>query len=223
MFIPKRTKTTIFTLIFVILISLVFAACTFEAEKSDKSTSSVSLQESNSENIAENAVEIGVEDINVAEAIEDNIPDAVMDYAKEYVVDKINFYKEAWNEIQDRRDSCHISEAEIIDITPINTGTAANYYSINMYLLEYRLSVKGNSDSIITGGMSMEDGRLTEWSSEGQPYLLLLCDENDKWTRIGVINTLTIQEEYNTPEMLDEYGNMYTAAAMEMYEKFKNG
>ena len=70
MFIPKRTGTTIFTLIFVILISLVLAACTFEAEKSDKSTSSVSLHESNSENIAENAVEIGVGDINVAEAIE---------------------------------------------------------------------------------------------------------------------------------------------------------
>jgi len=74
----------------------------------------------------------------------------------------------------------------------------------------------------LAGGMRMEDGWLTEWSSAGQPYLLLLCELNgaeESWQRICVTYTDMITQDYGTPEMLEEYGNEFTAAAMELYKK----
>jgi hypothetical protein len=89
-----------------------------------------------------------------------------------------------------------------------------------MYLLEYRF-LPANPDEVMpAGGMNMEDGYITQWGSTGQPYLLLLRDENDDWTRICVTNTDIVEQEYGTPEMLAQYGSAYTAAAMQLYLRY---
>lgn len=150
-------------------------------------------------------------------------PTAVIDYARDYVAQEISFYHEAWPEIEDASDPCRVREAKITGLTQINTGTAGLDYGINLYRLEYRLLVEGNFEGILVGGMAMDNGWLTEWSSMGQPYLLLHYDSNGDetaWQQICVTNTLTMQEQYNTPEMLDQYGDMYTAAAMELYSSY---
>lgn len=163
--------------------------------------------------------------INVSDEIINNVPAAVLDYAKDYVAQEVDL----WNNgnFEDGIAVQHINkvtEAKITGITRINTGTAALDYSINMYLLEYRLLPEDQDNIVLAGGMRADliDGRswLTEWGSTGQPYLLLLA-EDDNWTRICVTNTDSIDFDYGTPEMLEQYGDKYTAAAMELYEKTK--
>ncbi|MBQ9133577.1 MAG: hypothetical protein IJX64_03490, partial [Clostridia bacterium] len=50
-------------------------------------------------------------------------------------------------------------------------------------------------------------------------YLLLFCTWGDgerSYERIGTITETEIQTTYATPEMLDRYGNAYTAAAADI-------
>lgn len=162
---------------------------------------------------------------SVSDELANSVPAAVLNYARDYVAQLISFYHEAWPEIEDPRDPCRVTKAKITGITQISTGTAGLDDSINMYLLEYRLLVEGNSDSILIGGMNMEDGWLTEWGSAGQPYLLLHREDRGGdavWTPICVTNTDSIDFDYGTPEMLEKYGSKYTAAAMELYREYRN-
>ena len=165
--------------------------------------------------------------ISVSDEIINNVPAAVLDYAQDYVAQEVD----SWNNgnFEDGIAVQHINkvtEAKITGITQINTGTAALDYSINMYLLEYRLLPEDQDNIVLAGGMrsEMTDGQswLTEWGSTGQPYLLLLA-EDDNWTRICVTNTDSIDFDYGTPEMLEQYGDKYTAAAMELYKETENG
>ncbi len=155
--------------------------------------------------------------------VDENIPEAVVQYAEAYVRQQIEAYHEAWEAFAPGNA---VSEAKIIGITQVDTGTAAENSSINLYLLEYRLHVFGNIENILAGGMDHEeaDGEnwLAEWGSAGQPYLLLYCDGKGAealWEPIGVTNTDVIQTDYGTPDMLGQYGDPYTAAAMELYYK----
>lgn len=161
-------------------------------------------------------------EVSVSDEIANNIPAAVIDFAQDYVAQEVD----SWNNgnLEDGIAVQHINkviEAKITGITQINTGTAALDYSINMYLLEYRLLPEDQDNIVLVGGMQAEmiDGRswLTEWGSTGQPHLLLLA-EDDNWTRICVTNTDSIDFDYGTPEMLEQYGDKYTAAAMELYK-----
>jgi hypothetical protein len=73
-----------------------------------------------------------------------------------------------------------------------------------MYLLEYRF-LPANPDEVMpAGGMKMEDGYITQWGSTGQPYLLLLRDENDDWTRICVTNTDIIEQAIRMVYMTED-------------------
>ncbi len=155
--------------------------------------------------------------------IEAAAPEPVIQYAEAYVRQQIEAYHTGWEEFAPENA---VSEAKITGITQINTGTAAENSSIDLYLLEYRLRVVGNIESVLVGGMDHEevDGEnwLTEWGSTGQPYLLLYCEGKGAealWEPIGATNTDTIQTDYGTPDMLEQYGNPYTAAAMELYHK----
>lgn len=163
--------------------------------------------------------------ITASAEVSASAPPAVLDYARDFVAQAVRDRNgDAPADGIAVADTNRIIQARITALELINTGTAALDRSINMYRLEYRLLPERQDNIVVAGGASIEiiDGQswLTEWSSTGQPYLLLLCDENDSWTRIGVTSTLIMQEEYTTPEMLDKYGNMYTAAAMELYGRF---
>jgi len=116
----------------------------------------------------------------------------------------------------------NITDAKITAVTPVNTGTASLTTAVGMWRLEYRLLPEDAGKVVLAGGMKMEDGWLTEWGSAGQPYLLLACDDSGTertWHRVCVTNTDVIEQEYGTPEMLKQYGNEFTAAAMELYKK----
>lgn len=184
----RHPKTAACTLAAVVLIAAAAVGCTFTgAQKGDGDLS-----------------------VTLAEGIE--VPQAVADYAREYVEEQLTFYTE--------KEGYEITKAEIVGLTPINTGTAAENSGVNMYRLEYRLKAAHPEEIVLAGGMTMEDGAITEWGSAGQPYLLLHWEDSGEatyWEPIHVISDLTIAEEYSTPEMLEEYGDAYAAAAMELY------
>jgi len=142
-----------------------------------------------------------------------DVPQPVRDYAVDYMRKQIEYYNSL---------GYNITDAKITAMTRMNTGTASLTKVIEMWLLEYRLLPENANKVALAGGMRMEDGWLTEWSSAGQPYLLLLCELNgaeESWQRICVTYTDMITQDYGTPEMLEEYGNEFTAAAMELYKK----
>ena len=79
---------------------------------------------------------------------------------------------------------------------------------------------------VLADGMTMEEGAITEWGSAGQPYLLLYWEDSGEettWEPVCVTHTDTIVQDYGTPEMLEEYGDAYTAAAMELFLQSRDG
>jgi len=172
--------------------------------------------------------------LSVKVEAEGNIPQAVIDYATEYVARQIDHYSEAAKDLPSGLGTYAITDAKITGLTRINTGTSAAgtvvELDIQMWLLEYRLRPDHPENVLMAGGMQMEefDGEswLTERGSTGQPYLLLVCygtrtetSWQTSWQRICVTNTDAITQDYGTPEMLERYGNEFTAAAMELYQK----
>jgi len=144
------------------------------------------------------------------------VPQAVREYAVDYVKEQIEYYNSL---------GCDISEAKITAMDTMNTGTASNTMAIEMWLLEYRLKPENTDNLNMTEGVKIEDGWLTEWNKKGQPYLLIASyydedEETEAWQRICVTYTQEIQQNYDTEEMLEEYGNKFTAATMELYKKY---
>ncbi len=187
----KRPRTAVCTLAAVVVIAAVAAGCTFTgAQKGD-----------------------GEVQIALTEGID--TPQAVSDYAREYVGGELTYYTEELG--------YEITGAEIVGLTPIDTGTAGENGGVSMYLLEYRLHAAHPDRIVLAGGMSMEEGAITEWSSAGQPYLLLRwedVEDETRWEPVRVTHTDNITQDYGTPEMLEKYGDAYTAAAMEVYLPF---
>jgi len=199
--IAKKPKMAIYTLIAVILIAAVAVGCTFTGGQEHGD---------------------GDEAITIETDIQGDIPGAVLDYAMEYVRQDIEYYTELGANPAQGAEGYTITDAIITGLKQISTGTAGLNNSINMYLLEYRLRSDQPANVMLAGGMSMEDGWITEWGSTGQPYLLLFYEDSGAepvWQRICVTNTDIITQDYGTPEMLAQYENAYTAAAIELYKK----
>jgi hypothetical protein len=151
--------------------------------------------------------------INIKWEASDDVPQPVRDYAADYVREQVEYYNSL---------GYNITDAKITAVTLVNTGTASLTKAVEMWRLEYRLLPDDADKVVLAGGMNMEDGWLTEWGSTGQPYLVLACDDagtERTWRRVCVTNTDVIEQEYGTPEMLKQYGNEFTAAAMELYKK----
>lgn len=170
---------------------------------------------------------IGDSDVAISIEVEGDFPEALIDYATEYVAQQVDFYNEVGKEAGLVGAGTYaITDAKITGLTMINTGTAGLTSGVNMYLLEYRLRPDSPENVVMAGGMRMEEingeSWITEWGSTGQPYLLLAWNDGGAetvWQRICVTNTDVIMADYGTPEMLDQYGNKFTAAAMELYRK----
>jgi hypothetical protein len=140
---------------------------------------------------------------DVPQLLKDYAP--VRDYAEDYVREQIEYYNSL---------GYNITDAKITAVTLVNTGTASLTKAVEMWRLEYRLLPDDAGKVVLAGGMKMEDGWLTEWGSTGQPLLVLVHDWDSKseiWRRVGVFNTLGVQEEYQGD---------YTAAAMALYHDF---
>ncbi len=155
-----------------------------------------------------------MEPIDVSLLESRSLPEAAIQFAKNYVQTQVDHHNEIGN---------IISSARITDLEPISTGTAAENSGINMYRLEYRLLPENPDQVMLAGGMAMDGDEITERGSTGQPYLLLHYRhgaDGTIWTCIGFTNTDSIQFDYGTQEMLQEYGNAYTAAAMEIWNRY---
>ncbi|MGN0985889.1 MAG: M56 family metallopeptidase [Candidatus Enterenecus sp.] len=106
-----------------------------------------------------------------------------------------------------------VSEAEITALTRMNTGTASEYNSIELYRLDYRLTFadSGENDGPVecTGYLAF----LRELTVSGgqNPVFIGSVDGDELKARFGGV------------EMLEQYGNIYTAAAMELYQAYLKG
>ena len=145
---------------------------------------------------------------------EQTVPEPVAQYAIDVARQELDYYEL----------SCgyYFDDARITAITYIDTGTVGLWEGYNLYRLEWRFHPAEGEEILPVGGMTMEDGYLTEWSSTGQPYILIGWKNSngvDTWERICVTNTDVIETEYGTPEMIEKYGNAYTAAAVELRAK----
>ncbi len=164
--------------------------------------------------------------IDVTEDVANTVPKAVIEYALDYVQQQIDYYNELGGNPSEGNGNYTITAAKIIGLEQANTGATVPSDGVALYRLEYRLLADHPENIIMAGGMSVESGWLTEHGSTGQPHLLLRYEEIDgekNWTRICVTNTDVIEVEYGTPEMLEKYGDPYTAAAMELYQKSLQG
>ncbi len=114
-----------------------------------------------------------------------------------------------------------IIEAKLTALEPIHTGAADQYgNAVEMYRVEYRLLPENIDDILPTEDRKMEDGWLTEWSSEGQPYMLFYLQDGSYREILRFINTEELDATYSTEIMLERYGNKYTAATMEILKTF---
>ena len=112
-----------------------------------------------------------------------------------------------------------VLDAKLTGLTQLSTGTASNTVSVNMYRAQWRILTDHPENVVMAGGMSMEDGWLTEQGSTGDQYIILYHTDDSGWQRLTGITALTVQEEYGTPEMLEKYGSAETAACMELYRE----
>lgn len=128
-----------------------------------------------------------------------------------------------------------VTEGETLRIERVPTGTVNEVLDIALFALDYRIAVEPSEGQIPEEGIRQiaasnragssqqdypewlvyEDGWLVP---SQQTYLLLKRHIADgTWTPMYVLTEEEILERYGTEELLGEYGNAYTAAAMELW------
>lgn len=135
-------------------------------------------------------------------------------------------------------DVNRIVKARLTGLTSMGAGTQGLTEGQELFRLEYRLLPENQEHIDLPEGMRTEeiDGEtwITEWSENGQPYLLLRwtdmdgdpelnLDREPVWFLAGVTNTRELEKVYGAPEMLEKYGDRYTAAAAELYAAYLAG
>jgi hypothetical protein len=109
--------------------------------------------------------------LTVKVELEGNIPQAAIDYAVEYVSLQTEYYNDLGKNPPSGAGGYAITDAKIIGLTQINTGTAGLTTGVNLNLLEYRLRPDHPENVVLAGGMLLEeiDGGdwITEWGSTG--------------------------------------------------------
>lgn len=139
------------------------------------------------------------EGVQVEEGVE--APEFVLDRAVEAVQAAVDYFESSLGPIE---------QAKIIGLTRMDDGTADPEVDIQLWLLEYRLLPTEQEGVVLAGGMSLEEGWLTEWGSTGQPLLAVAHDErDDSWIDLGRSSTQAVQEDH---------GGMYTVAAWFRYQ-----
>ncbi len=151
--------------------------------------------------------------VNESNSNSESVIQTATDYVEEVVAD--------YNEIGIANDF-KITEAIITNIEQMNTGTAGNNHSLNLYKLEYRLSVDQIEHVPLANGISFDNNQITEWTSNGQPCLLFYQDyTSDLGEQFIEINyTNTVAETFDQDEYLEKYGDPFTAYVMEMYGEY---
>ena len=121
---------------------------------------------------------------------------------------------------------CPVTAAEITGLTMMNTGTAGLWDSVNMYELAYAVT-PADPAKVPEGAVFDADGRIVGAESYGAPYLLLYGYDFEDDRTVRACRPLTrdwkrnIERDYNTPDMLEKYGNPYTAACMNVLDRMR--
>ncbi len=165
--------------------------------------------------------ELTYEDIVLSDDVKD-MPAPVIEYALSLVLSRVeeyNGFSESNKIITGHTYT--VTDAVIDSIELMPTGTSALGESVNMYRMVCRLKPSQAENVFLAGGMLLEDG----WFVITDPYFVLLCEDlgdDTRWTRLGTVASQALID-YQTPEMLDRYGNEYTAAAMELLLAYREG
>ena len=100
-----------------------------------------------------------------------------------------------------------VSEAKVTALTMMNTGTAGLYDSIELYRLDYSLT--------------FADGGKNDAPVDCTSYLAFLWEYTVSVAQnpvfIGSVDGNELKAGFGSAEMLEQYGNIYTAAAMGIY------
>jgi len=141
----------------------------------------------------------------------DQFPAKVLDFARDYVISRATLLEE---------DKCPVAAAELNGLFQVNTGTVGNWDGVNMYEIAYAIEAKDPAK--IPADCTLDaDGRVTARGDGGVEYMLLYFKEDGEvthWSLLAMLTESEIERDYNTPEMLEKYGNPYTAACMEKLE-----
>ena len=156
--------------------------------------------------------------VTAAQSVSENVPEAALGYAEDWVHSLTSALADA---------GCPVTAAEITGLTMMNTGTAGLWDSVNMYELAYAVT-PADPAKVPEGAVFDADGRIVGAESYGAPYLLLYgYDFEDDgadgitWQRMTVLHAADIERDYNTPDMLEKYGNPYTAACMNVLDRMR--
>ena len=153
---------------------------------------------------------------------ENKIPKAAVEYAEEYIRRSAEGYNSMW---KNNGFPLSVIEAELM-MTSIRTGTASENISIQMYEVGFRMKLEGDAEQYHGARIEYEEENevywMTGYSNTNVIYIVLSCEEKNGeeiWTRLGMIIPEDLELYYGTEEMQEKYGNMYTAAAMELYNR----
>ena len=147
--------------------------------------------------------------VELAPSLRGSNPQGVLDIALDY----------AQRQLDQLRGELRVNNARLTGLTPL-ADTDGLPEGWGLYRLEYRFRLDEPEKAVLPEGMRLEGDELTEWSEGGQPYLLLRWEAGEitnTWTLICVTDTEEIEAVYGTPEMLEKYGDAYTAAGAELY------
>ena len=217
--IAKRPKTLTIALVIAVVVSLAAVGCTFTGAE-------ISPDASNGSNTAEDDELISDITVSVGPEVDPSTP--VLEWATDYVTQKIQILNDDWKEIAPGN---RITAGQITAITDV-AAIAMENTRLDLYLLEYRLLLDGVVQQVLVGGLGYEeiDGEvwLTERESAGQPYLLHSCELLEGriiWTPICTTNTEEIDMIYSANKDLEtQFGlDKYTIAAQELYKAHVNG
>ncbi len=147
------------------------------------------------------------------------VPTPVLSYATKLVKEQIKAYN-GYGVSQEAvtGTTYTITDAKITSLTAVNTGKPG----LTLYEMHYYLkpSTDEEKDIFLAGGMILEDG----WFKITQPYFVMYHyqeGEERVWAPLGTVTDLDIGTRFSTEEMLETYGDPYTAALMEMLKQYQ--
>lgn len=142
------------------------------------------------------------------------LPDATKMAAAEYVLEQASAVQQLTG------DPSFVTGAKITRLEPISTGYASEFFSVQLYYLDYRLQPRGPSEVNMDLGnlvYSQAEGNLwlREDNSNGTPILAMECRTKNgiTWSRLGIFSSIELEQLY---------GGDYTEAARGIYESARN-
>ena len=198
----KKPKTAVSVLLLVVLIAAVAVGCTFTGA-ADTATPEGDAGSADTEGTGTETMEAT-----------DGIPAAIWEHAQREVDSMVEFYVElggdAWKPLSSE-----------LNVTEVPLGDAAREIGAHLYRLSYRIRVDepaAAAESLPVGGV-LDEEWITEVTAEGSPYMVVQEDASspDGWQEThGIIYDRSLELLYNTVDMVEQYGDAYTAAAVEI-------